>query len=138
MTDEATGAVLDASALLAYLQDEAGSDIVEAALATGAIINAINYAEVLSRLVDTGQEPATAHRRLRDQGLIGDLLNVVPLDEEDSLTIARLRALTRAQGLSLGDRACLATGLRLGRPVITADRHWAALDVNVTVHLIRP
>jgi ribonuclease VapC len=54
------------------------------------------------------------------------------------VVIARLRPLTRAQGLSLGDRACLATGLRLGRPVITADRSWAALDVGVTIQLIRP
>jgi PIN domain nuclease of toxin-antitoxin system len=138
VTDEAAGAVLDASALLAYLQDEAGSEMVEAALATGAIINAVNYAEVLSRLVDAGQEPATAHRRLRDQGLIGDLLHILPLDETDSLTIARLRSLTRAHGLSLGDRACLATGLRLERPVISADRDWAVLDVGVTVRLIRP
>lgn len=138
MTDETAGAVLDASALLAYLQDEAGSDTVEAALAVRAIINSVNYAEVLSRLVDAGQEPAMAHRRLRDQGLVGDLLDVVPLNEDDSVTIARLRTLTRAQGLSLGDRACLATGLRLGRPVITADRGWVAIDVGVTVHLIRP
>jgi len=54
------------------------------------------------------------------------------------VVIARLRAATRAQGLSLGDRACLATGLRLGWPVITADRSWAIVDVGVTVHLIRP
>ena len=62
----------------------------------------------------------------------------MPRNEADSVTIARLRTLTRAQGLSLGDRACLATGLRLGRPVITADRGWVAIDVGVTVHLIRP
>jgi PIN domain nuclease of toxin-antitoxin system len=63
---------------------------------------------------------------------------VVPLHEDDAVVIARLRPLTKAQGLSLGDRASLATGLRLGRPVITADRAWAALDVGVTVRLIRP
>ena len=135
--DGATPAVLDASALLAYIQGEAGRETVGAALVAGAVINAVNYAEVLSRVVDTGESGATADRRLREQGLIGDLLNVVPLSEEDSVTIARLRGLTRSQGLSLGDRACLATGLRLGRPVITADRAWAGIDVGVTVRLIR-
>jgi ribonuclease VapC len=132
------GAVLDASALLAYLRGEAGGQMVKAVLAAGAVINAVNYAEVLTRLSDAGEEPAIIHRRLRDQGLIGALLAVTPLDEADGVTIARLRAPTRAHGLSLGDRACLATALRVGRPVITADRAWATVDVGVTVHLIRP
>jgi len=136
--DKAASVVLDASALLAYLQGEPGSEVVQAALAIAAVINVINYAEVLSRLGDAGEEPATAHRRLQEHGLIGGLLEVVPLTEDDAVTIARLRAATRAQGLSLGDRACLATGLRLGRPVLTADRSWAAIDVGVTVRLVRP
>jgi ribonuclease VapC len=93
---------------------------------------------VLSRLGDAGEEPATAHRRLQEQGLIGGLLEVVPLTEDDAVVIARLRTTTRAHGLSLADRACLATGLRLGRPVVTADRSWAAVGVGVTVRLIRP
>jgi ribonuclease VapC len=136
--DEAAGSVLDASALLAYLQGEPGSQTVEAALAVGAIINVVNYAEVLSRLGDAGEEPATAHRRLQEQGLIGGLREVLLLTEDDAVAIARLRVATRAQGLSLGDRACLATGLRLGRPVVTADQSWAAINVGVTVRLIRP
>ena len=45
--DEATGSVLDASALLAYLQDEPGSEVVDAALTHGAMINVAHYAEVL-------------------------------------------------------------------------------------------
>lgn len=135
--EEPAGAVLDASAVLAYLQGEPGSQTVQAALAVGAVINIVNYAEVLSRLGDAGEEPATAHHRLQEQGLIGGLLEVVPLIEDDAVTITRLRFATRAQGLSLGDRVCLATGFRLSRPVITADRSWAAVDVGVTVRLIR-
>jgi ribonuclease VapC len=137
LTDGRTGAVLDASALLAFLLDEPGSAIVDAVLAEGAVINAVNYAEVLSRLGDGGEEPATAHLRLQQQGLIHGLLEVIPLLTEDAVTIARLRRATRAQGLSLGDRACLATALRLGRPVLTADRSWAAIDVGVTVRMVR-
>jgi PIN domain nuclease of toxin-antitoxin system len=138
LTDGRTGAVLDASALLAYLQDEPGSDVVDAVLAEGAVINAVNYAEVLSRLSDRGDEAAPAHQRLQQQGLIGGLLEVIPLLGEDAVTIARLRLVTRAQGLSLGDRACLATALRLERPVLTADRGWTTIDVGVTDRLIRP
>jgi ribonuclease VapC len=138
VTGETAGAVLDASALLAYLQGETGSEIVEEALAVGAVINVVNYAEVLSRLGDAGEEPESVHRQLRAHGLIGGLLAVVPLDEDDGVVIARLRATTRQHGLSLSDRACLATGLRLGQPVITADLRWATTDTGVTVRVIRP
>jgi PIN domain nuclease of toxin-antitoxin system len=136
--DGATGSVLDASALLTYLHDEPGSEVVEAALAGGAVINVATYAEALTRMSDTGADPVTVHRRFQENGFIGDLLRVVPLIEADAVTIARLGAITRSFGLALGDRACLATALRLGRPVYTADRSWAGLNVGVTVHLIRP
>jgi ribonuclease VapC len=131
------GPVLDASALLAYLQDEPGAGTVEEALDAGALMNIVNYAEVLSRLADAGEEPAVAHARLGAQGLIGGLVQLVPLAAEDTVVIAELRPATRAHGLSLGDRACLATALRLERPVLTADRLWATLDVGVAVRLIR-
>ena len=137
MTDGQSGAVLDASALLAYLRGEAGSEIVEVALGLGAVISSVNYAEVLSRLVDVGEAPEKADQRLRERGLLDSLLTVVPLGEDDGVTIAQLRPLTRNQGLSLGDRACLATGLRRGWPVLTADWGWEAVDVGVTVRLIR-
>ena len=48
-----------------------------------------------------------------------------------------LREQTREQGLSLGDRACLALGIRENVPVLTADRAWAQLDLDVSVRLVR-
>lgn len=132
------GSVLDASALLAYLQGEPGSDIVLEALVAGAVINVVNYAEVLSRLGDAGEAPAEVDRLLRDQGLIGGLLEIAPLTEGDAIVIAQLRPGTRSRGLSLGDRACLATGLRLQQPVLTGDRSWADVAVEVAVRVIRP
>jgi ribonuclease VapC len=137
VTDGMGGAVSDASALLAFLQGEADREIVRDALVNRTVINVVNHAEVLSRLTDGREEPAAANCRLEDHGLVGDLLQLVPLVAEDSVAIARLRTLTRAMGHSLGDRACLATALRLGRPVITADRNWAAVHVGVTIRLIR-
>jgi ribonuclease VapC len=129
--------VLDASALLAYLQGEPGGEVVEEALAEGALMNSVNYAEVLSRLADAGEEPGVAHRRLQEQGLVDGLIQIVPLTQQDAVSIAQMRPATRDRGLSLGDRACLSTGLRLGRPVLTADRLWATVSVGVTVRLIR-
>jgi len=130
--------VLDASALLAYLWNEPGADMVREALSRRATMSTVNWAEVLSRLADIGDEPAAASRELAAQGIPGGLLELVALTEEDALTIARLRPVTRAHGLSLADRACLATGRRLGVPVLTADRTWRDLSVEVTIQVIRP
>lgn len=137
MTTAARGVVLDASALLAYLRGEPGDEAVGAAMVGGAVMNAVNYAEVLSRLGEAGLDPAVADERLRSGGVIGELVEVIPLDAVDARAIAALRPATRDAGLSLGDRACLATGLRRGLPVLTADRAWAGIDAGVQIRLIR-
>jgi PIN domain nuclease of toxin-antitoxin system len=135
--DEAAGAVLDASALLAYLRGEPGAETVREALVLGAVINVVSYAEVLSRLSDAGEDPETTHRNLQQRGIIGGLLTVVPLEPHEAVAIAGLRSMTRAHCLSLGDRICLATARHFGWPALTADRSWAAVDAGVPIRLIR-
>lgn len=128
-------AVLDASALLAYLFDEPGANVVEEALLAGALMNTVNFSEVLGKLTDRGVAVEQALSDLTAQGLL-DLLEIVdftvPLAEE----AARLREITRDTGLSLGDRACLALGRLKNLPVITADSLWTRVP-GVTVKLIR-
>jgi PIN domain nuclease of toxin-antitoxin system len=48
-----------------------------------------------------------------------------------------LRRTTRAVGLSLGDRACIALGSRLSAPVFTTDRRWQTLKVGVKIRVVR-
>ncbi len=129
--------VLDASALLAYLRDEEGAGDVEEALSHGGYLSAANWAEVLSKVAEEGQDPARLAKHLERQGLLRGGIEVIPLGEEDALLIAQLRPLTRERGLSLGDRACLALGQRLGLPVLTADRAWEGLHLDVEVRVIR-
>ena len=129
--------VLDASALLAFLGNEPGGDTVSGAILQDAAISAANWAEVLSTLADRRQNPQDVVDSLQALGILGRRLSVIPLVEEDAIRIAQLRALTIALGLSLGDRACLALGLRLGLPVGTADGIWTSLDLGVRVHLVR-
>ena len=124
--------VLDAPAVLAYLLDEAGAEVVEEALASGAVIGAVNLAEVLSKLVDAGEDPVAA-----DLALDALPLDVLPFDRDVAVTAAGLRRGTIGAGLSLGDRACLAVGRMLGEPVLTADRVWLGLVEDVPVHAIR-
>ncbi|WP_254568135.1 type II toxin-antitoxin system VapC family toxin [Oscillatoria sp. HE19RPO] len=114
-------AVLDASALLAYLQGEPGADDVADALLQKATISAINWAETLSKLAERGQDPDTVTTQLREGGLLDQALIIYPADEELARDIAKLRVSTRSFGLSLGDRACLALALKLHLPALTSD-----------------
>jgi ribonuclease VapC len=129
--------VLDASALLAWLQDEPGAQLVDAALATGAAMSAVKWAEVLSKAAEAGQDPDALAARLTDEGLLGGLMEVIPLEAGDAPLIARLRPLTRSAGLSLADRACLALAQRLGLEAVTAERAWARLELGVSARVIR-
>jgi PIN domain nuclease of toxin-antitoxin system len=129
--------VLDASALLAYLGEEAGADVVADAIAGGASISAINLAEVLSTLAGRGVDSAIAASELEDRGLLRGAIVVEPFTHDDAVETARMHPLTGAAGLSLGDRGCLALARRLVMPALTADQAWAALEFNVDVRLIR-
>ena len=123
--------VFDSSALLAITFQEAGADTAAESLA-GGMVSAVNVAEVVTRYIDRGASRDEARRWLQDLGLA-----VRPFDEASALEAGLLREQTRDQGLSLGDRACLALGMREDVPVLTADRAWAQLDLDVSVRLIR-
>ncbi len=124
-------AVLDASALLVLLGEEPGSDEVAGAI-PGAAISAVNLSEAVAKLAEAGM-PAPAIRSALD----GLGLDVRPFDTAQAYVAGLLRPATRALGLSLGDRACLALGRELGWPVLTADREWARLKLPVKVQVIR-
>lgn len=129
--------VLDASALLAYLHEEPGADVVADALAESARMSTANFAETLSKLADAGRVPSEVADELADRGILGGLLVLEPVTGDDALTIADIRATTGRRDISLGDRACLALALRLGLPVLTSDGSWADLGLDVAVQPIR-
>ncbi len=135
MSSPAPGAsaVLDASAVLALLFEEPGAEVVRARLRTG-MIGAANLAEVLAKLADHG---LPAQEATRAAAILG--LEVAPMTETQAQRSAGMRPATRAAGLSLGGRACLALAADLGAPALTADRGWAGVAemVGVTVQVIR-
>jgi len=137
MPDPASRSVLDASALLAYLGNEPGADIVSEAIAGGAIISTVNLAEALSTLATRGRDPVGVAADLISRGLLDGAITVEPFTTADSIEVARLRPLTRSAGLSLADRACLALAHRLATPVLTADQTWTALSIDADVRPIR-
>jgi PIN domain nuclease of toxin-antitoxin system len=123
--------VADASAILAALKQER-FDKVDPRRLVGATISAVNVCEILSKLHDDGLSDAQA-----DAAIAAMDLRIVPFDEPQARIAARLRSATHHVGLSLGDRACLALGDRLGYPVVTADRVWASLNLGIEVAVIR-
>jgi len=122
---------------MALLFDEDGREVVAAALTGRSAISAVNWAEVLSKVAERGGEPAATEAEYREHGLIGEALEIEPLTASDCAAIGRLRPLTKAKGLSLADRACLALAERLGVPALSADGAWAEVDIDVDVTLIR-
>ena len=124
--------VLDASAVLAVVFEEAGTETVSDALRAGAAMSAVNAAEVAARLHADGWVEA-------EVALVLDELRVeiLPFDRECALLSGRYRPTTRSLGLGLGDRACLATAKLQQRPALTADRAWEALDIGVEIICIR-
>lgn len=124
--------VLDASALLAALKGEPGSDVVAAAIASGADICGVNLGEVVSKLCDGGMDGEAIRSTI---ALLG--LNVIDFDESLAYAAGLLRPRTRQAGLSLGDRACLALAQRLGTEALTTDKRWASLNLGIGVRIIR-
>jgi ribonuclease VapC len=124
-------AVLDASALIAFLRNEPGADQVAAVL-TRSCISAVNMAETLSKMVEYGKPlEATAHQIDRLQ------IPVIPFDASSAKLVASLWKTTRSAGLSLGDRACLALALHRSLPAFTTEDRWEQCCPDIAVVTIR-
>ena len=123
--------ILDASALLAYLQQEHGCLQVEQILSS-AFISTVNWCEVAQKLRARSVDDGAVYNNLVILGL-----KFIPFNLEHADQAAELWKITAPFGLSLGDRACLATGLVEKMPVMTADQIWQKLPVSLDVKLIR-
>jgi ribonuclease VapC len=124
--------VLDASALLALLNGEPGTEPLTPELLTDAASSTVNLAEVQSKLVLRGIDPDDAW-----EAALTPIREAVSFDAEHARIAGTLVAQTRSLGLSLGDRACLALALSLRAPVYTTDRSWKKLKLGVSIHVLR-
>jgi len=128
--------LLDASAVLAFLQGEPGEDVVRQALqSTLCLVSAVNQSEVISKALDRGGNKDTIELILSELNY-----TAIELLPADGTQAGWLRAATRHLGLSLGDRLCLATAQRLNSQVLTADRDWLKLatELGLNIVCIRP
>jgi PIN domain nuclease of toxin-antitoxin system len=124
--------VLDASAILAVINAEAGADKLTPDVLAAAVCSTVNLAEVQGKLVSRGWPPEEAWEDARSP-----IREAIPFSAEHAKVAGSLVALTRRLGLSLGDRACLALGISLKAPVYTAEKLWIDLKLGVRIHVIR-
>ena len=124
--------VLDASALLAVLNQEPGSESLSPERLIQAILSTVNLAEVHTKLIRGGVPAGEAWEYATS--LIAE---IIPFSEEQAKIAGALVAQAQSLGLSLGDRACLALALAMKAPVYTADRAWKNLKLGVRIHVIR-
>ena len=123
--------ILDASALLAFLHEEPGGERVSPVL-EGAHVSAVNWSEVLQKSLQRDVDIDGMQQEFTEVGVIFE-----PFTPEQAETAARLFTRTCNHRLSLADRACLALAMDKGWPVMTADRAWAELAIDVEVEVIR-
>jgi ribonuclease VapC len=131
MNSERT-AVLDASALLAILQQEAGAEKLTDDILDRAVVSAVNLAEVHGKLVAKGlnADEAWVHAT-------SVVESIQSYTGEHAKLAGALVTHTKPFGLSLGDRSCLALAISLKGEVYTTERIWKKLKVGVTIHVIR-
>ena len=123
--------VLDASALLAYLQREPGAASVRAVLGS-ACMSTVNWTEVIQKAAGSGNEAAELRTDLESLGLV-----LEPFSASQAGIAGTLREPTMELGLSLGDRACLALAIEREGTILTADRIWAQLRLGIRIEVIR-
>ncbi|MCI0519593.1 MAG: type II toxin-antitoxin system VapC family toxin [Chloroflexi bacterium] len=123
--------ILDASALLALLNDEAGAEVVQGLL-PHAVVSAVNLAEVITRLSLLGMPMGELHQALDILGV-----TVIPFDESLAYLAGALATTTKTFGLSLGDRACLALARQTGGIAVTSDLVWQEVKIGIEIQIIR-
>jgi ribonuclease VapC len=104
--------VLDASAILALLNDEPGAEKITPELLSRATAGAVNAAEVQTILVREGGDPDESWALAVDP-----IPSIEPFTAEQARIAGTLVRKTSPLGLSLGDRACLALAIALEAPV---------------------
>ena len=123
--------VLDASALIALLRDEPGSELVLKAVQQGACISAVNYSEVLKKLHERG-DASDLDSIMREAEI-----DIEPFDAASARAAADLYLPTKEHGMSFADRACIALAIAKQRPLYTAERKMDQLGLSVRVRLLK-
>ncbi|MDG1437117.1 MAG: type II toxin-antitoxin system VapC family toxin [Rickettsiaceae bacterium] len=121
--------LLDTSALIALLKKEPGYKKVDEVVAHSAI-SSVNLCELVSILA----------KNSIPENAIDDIINdivpeIIPFCENLGVKAGKLSSFTKEYGLSLGDKACIATAEYYSMEVYTADKIWAKLENNISTKI---
>jgi PIN domain nuclease of toxin-antitoxin system len=106
---------------------------VSDALANGQLfMSSVNKSEVIARLIDYGMTPLEAATTVEVMEV-----SIIDFSSKAARETAFLRPATKASGLGIGDRACLALAASTGLTALTADRNWGTLSLGIKIELIR-
>ncbi len=123
--------MLDASAVLAMMLGEDGGDQVRERLASSQI-STVNLSEVVAKLQDGGVPDEVITSSLAELNF-----DVIAFNQSQAVRAGLLRASTRSNGLSLGDRACLSAAESCNAVAVTTDRAWGKLELDIVVEVLR-
>jgi ribonuclease VapC len=124
--------VLDASAILALIQNERGAEKLTDELMDQAVASTVNLAEVQSKLIKKKYDSEEAW-----ETALSLVTAAEPYTSEQARIAGDLIVETEKYGLSLGDRSCLALAIALKAPVYTTEQIWRNLKIGVPIHVIR-
>jgi PIN domain nuclease of toxin-antitoxin system len=126
-----TRRVIDSSVILTILFGEQGKERA-AELARGGILSSVSLAEIIAKCLKRSvpKELAVDFVRYTNMTIAG-------FDEDLALSTDTIWRKAPDGVLSLGDRACIATAIRMEATAVTADRIWADLNLSCPVELIR-
>jgi ribonuclease VapC len=125
-------AVLDASAVIAYLNQEAGMDVVKPYLGQSCM-SSVNASEVISDLLNRNISLGLSLRLFENLAVA-----VIPHDFEQAVKVAEIKKqLPRKAAISRADCACFALAEILKLPILTTDKNWATLNLKLDIQQIR-
>ncbi len=122
--------VFDTSAYLTLIKGEEGAEIVKSYLPS-AMISTVNYAQLLTILQNIGMPISEAEKIT--EGLIR---NIIPFDKKQALLASQLNEKIRDLDLSLEERACISLALEKQCPVLTANKTWGEIELDIEVKIL--
>ena len=124
--------IFDASAVIALLAKEKGFEVIKRHL-KNAIISSINISEVYKYCID--KQNLTADECKNIMGISG--IKIIDFDEKQALIAADIYPKNKEYGLSLGDRACIALAIEKKHPILTCDKIWEKINIDVKFIMVR-
>lgn len=128
----ASNIVFDSSVLIMLFAKEPGYESVRGYM-RNAVISTINIAEVYKYCIEVQNLSEEDCRNLTK--LTG--IKIIDFCEQQALISAKIIKNTKQYGLSLGDRGCIALATLKDCSILTCDKIWQKVDLNIEFIMAR-